>query len=147
MSQTKQLQSLQTVIFGSINSGSSGKNRPRFLDNGTLAFSVPINSGEKDKATGKHEFTQWVQVYVSSKHKNAQFIAENACDKKMFLRFEGFIKASAYIDKEGKPQANLTLNCFDIKILKDGSDNSEDTSFDPAEFSDTEGVDFTPPQI
>lgn len=148
MSKINQLQSLQTVLFGSINSGSSGFNKPKRLDNGNLAFSIPIYSGKKDATTGKREFVQYVQIYISSKFKTAQMIAENSCDKDIFLKFEGFIKASAYLDKEGKPQAQLTLTCFDITVIKDGSDPAiEDTSFDPADYSD-DAVDFTnPPQL
>lgn len=147
MSQVK-LQSLQTVIFGSIKSGETGFNRPKKLDNGSLAFSVPVYSGEKDKATGKREFVQYVQIYVSPKNKTAQMIAENSCDKDIFLRFEGFIKATAFLDKNQKPQAQLSLSCFDIKVIKDSSDPVvEDTSFDPTEYSVDEGGFSTPPQF
>lgn len=148
MSKINQLQSLQTVLFGSIKSGSTGFNKPKRLDGGSLAFSIPIYSGKKDATTGKREFVQYVQIYISSKFKTAQMIAENSCDKDIFLKFEGFIKASAYLDKQDKPQAQLTLTCFDITVIKDGSDPAiEDTSFDPADYSD-DAVDFTnPPQL
>lgn len=146
MSQVK-LQSLQTVIFGSIKSGSTGHNKPKKLDNGTLAFSVPVYSGKKDEATGKREFVQYVQIYVSPKNKTAQMIAEHSCDKDVFLRFEGFIKASAYLDKNQKPLANLTLSCFDIQVIKDSSDPVEDTSFDPTDFSDDADGFSNPPQF
>lgn len=147
MSQVK-LQSLQTVIFGSIKSGSTGHNKPKKLDNGSLAFSVPVYSGKKDEATGKREFTQYIQIYVSPKNKTAQMIAESACDKDIFLKFEGFIKASAYLDKNQKPQAQLSLSCFDIQVIKDSSDPVvEDTSFDPTDFSDDADGFSNPPQF
>lgn len=149
MSQVK-LQSLQTVIFGSIKSGSNGSNKPKVLPNGNLAFSVPVYSGKKDEATGKREFTQYIQIYVSPKFKTSRMIAQNTCDKDIFLKFEGFIGSSAYIDKSGKAQSQLTLNCFDIEIIKDNSESvtEDDTSFDPQEFASEDAAGFTtPPQL
>lgn len=144
----KNLQSLQTVIFGSIKSGETGFNKPKRLDNGSLAFSVPVYSGEKDQATGKRQFVQYVQIYVSKGNRTAQMIAEHSCDKDVFLRFEGFIKASAYLDKNQKPQAQLTLSCFDIKVIKDSSDPAiDDASFDPADFSENAADFSNPPQF
>lgn len=145
MTQLK-LQSLQTVVFGSIKSGEF--NKPKYLENGNYACSVPVYSGKKDAATGKREFVQYVQVYVSPKNKTAQMIAESSCDKDVFLRFDGFIKSSAYIDKNGKAQSQLTLNCFEITVLKNNQDAPIDaTSFDPTDFSDNEDGVSTPPQF
>ncbi|MBX9865515.1 MAG: hypothetical protein K2Y14_01265 [Burkholderiales bacterium] len=86
-------------------------------------------------------------VFVGTYFKTAQMIAENACDKDIFLKFEGFVKASAYIDKKtNEPKAQLSLTCFDITVIKDSSDESIDqTNFDPEDFSGN--VDDLPPQF
>ena len=61
---------------------------------------------------------------------------------------EGFIKASAYLDKNQKPQAQLTLSCFDIKVIKDSSDPAiEDASFDPEDYSENADGFTNPPQL
>lgn len=134
---------LLTTVFAFVNSGKDDNMAPKEIK-GTLCFKVAANSGPRDDEGNYKYPAKWVQMYV--KDENLKSIVYGACDRKKLLKFEGVISSQAYIDKEGKPQSQLILNVYDIRVLPSKErEEAVDPDFNPDEFaSQSAGSDDIP---
>ena len=71
-------------------------------DNQFVTFSVAINIGTKESPK-----TDWVEV-ICNQEELVKTVLEDA-KKGAFVKIEGFPTVSAYLDKDGKPQAQQKL--------------------------------------
>ncbi len=129
----KNLYNLLTTVFAFVNSGKDGNMAPKEIKD-TLCFKVAANSGPRDDEGNYKYPAKWVQMYV--KDENLKSIVYGACDRKKLLKFEGVISSQAYIDKEDKPQSQLILNVYDIRVLPSKErEEAIDQGFNPEEFA------------
>ena len=92
------------------------------------SFSVAVNNRR-----GENQITTWYRVTVWNK------LAETVCtylEKGRRVLVEGSnLRASAYIDREGKPRASLELTANRVQFL-DSSPNGEESEGDEDEEKD-----------
>jgi len=132
----------QTIIVGNV--GNSDELRYTQSDTAVHSFSVAVTTRWRDNSTNEQrEKTQWYKV---SCWRGLAEITAKYVTKGMSVMVVGTASTSAYLDKDGNPQASLEVTAKDVQFLTraDGGNGSGESgsSYDPASGKIVDDVPF-----
>jgi single-strand DNA-binding protein len=115
-----------TIIVGNV--GRDPEMRYTQTGVAVASFSVAVSESWTDKnANERKEKTTWFKV--SAWRGLAEVVSQHV-RKGMQVMVTGEVKASAYMGKDGEPQASLELTAKDFKFLGRKSDNASEAAGD-----------------